>query len=113
MWIDRDQVKGELLLHQGPYILDVVAKYQMDLPTRGITIPLPTNFTLPTLEEQEGGSTEGDEPLSPEDTNKLQQLVGTLNYLANATRLDVAFAANQLSGCQQCPRQRHLKLPSR
>jgi transposase InsO family protein len=109
MWVDRDQAKGELLLHQGPYILDVVAKFQKELPTRGITIPLPTNFTLPTQEEQGGGSTEGDEPLSPEDTSRLQQLVGILNYVANATRLDVAYATNQLSRCQQHPRQRHLK----
>ena len=110
MWITRDEAKGEMWLHQGPYIQDVVSQYAEELTTKTVDIPLPTSFTLPTREEQAGeDSPTGDKPLGMEETTKFRKLVGILNYVATATRLDVAFATNQLARSQTSPMQRHLK----
>ena len=110
IWIVRDPLKGQLWMHQEPYIADVVSQYAGELPTKAVSIPIPTSFTLPTKEEKAGeDSPTGDKPLTGEETTKFRKLVGTLNYVATATRLDVAYATNQLARSQTSPMQRHLK----
>jgi hypothetical protein len=113
IWITRDLSRGELWLHQEPYILDAAEELKTELPTRACKVPLPTDFTLPRPWElagedpPEGHKEPRDEPLSADDVSRFQQLVGKLNYVAQAVRLDVAYAANQLSRCQQKPFKRH------
>ena len=40
---------------------------------------------------------DANEPLTLEQSHRYQQIVGALNYIAHATRIDIAFAVNQLS----------------
>ena len=50
-----------------------------------------------------------EDPLLGTDDHQLyRQVVGSIQYLAHATRVDVAFAAQQLSRVNHCPRRRHL-----
>ena len=49
-----------------------------------------------------------EEPRSHEDRRLYQQIVGSLNYAAHVTRLDIAHAVSQLSRATQKPRARHL-----
>ena len=54
------------------------------------------------------GATCVEEPLSTADRRLYQQIVGSLNYAAHVTRLDIAQAVSQLSRATQKPRPRHL-----
>jgi hypothetical protein len=51
--------------------------------------------------------------LDPSLHKRYMQIVGSLNYAAHTTRLDVAFAVSQLSRVCHCPRQRHLAAAER
>jgi hypothetical protein len=47
-------------------------------------------------------------PLSSDEFTRYQQIVGALNYIAHATRVDIAFAVNQLSRATHYACKRHL-----
>jgi len=44
---------------------------------------------------------------------RYEQLVGSLNYAAHTTRIDIAHAVNQLSRASRSPRARHLAAAER
>ena len=48
------------------------------------------------------------EQLSPSDTALYQAIVGSLSYLMNCSRPDLAFAINRLAQFTSCPAERHL-----
>jgi len=87
-----------------------------DRPTP--STPLPADFSLPHPWEQPGGllppvGVMVEEPLGFAEHKRYQRIVGSLNYAAHTTRLDVAFAVSQLSRALHCPRARHLAAAER
>jgi hypothetical protein len=115
MWIHWDRELGVVYLHQAPYCLELLEKFG-DSTAKFPDTPLPDNFILfhpwetlspdGDLDPPEGVRVE--EPLSHEDRRLYQQIVGSLNYAAHVTRLDIAYAVSQLSRASQKPRPRHL-----
>ncbi|KAI0991229.1 hypothetical protein K3495_g16958, partial [Podosphaera aphanis] len=54
-----------------------------------------------------------DEPVSPKRTAEYNQIVGGLQYLANQTRPDIAFATNHLARFLSNPSEEHLTAAKR
>jgi hypothetical protein len=120
--IHRDMEKGEMWLHQANYCLELLEKFKLVGKPFPDT-PLPDNFVLHYQWESltRGEDSEpppelkelAEPPLSDEDKQTFQRMVGCLNYVAHVTRLDVAFAVNQLSRATHNPRPRHLAAAER
>jgi hypothetical protein len=115
--IYHDRDAGEMWLHQASYCCDMAEKFGLEGRASPST-PLPSHFVLLHPWEQPGGpdppeGTEVDPLLTPELHKRYMQIVGSLNYAAHTTRLDVAFAVSQLSRVCHCPRQRHLAAAER
>jgi len=115
MWIHWDRELGVVYLHQAQVLASSFWRSSgqcCQIPRH----PLPDNFILfypwetlspdGDLDPPEGVRVE--EPLSLEDRRLYQQIVGSLNYAAHVTRLDIAHAVSQLSRASQKPRPRHL-----
>lgn len=112
MWIHRDIEKGELWLHQAPYLLDLAEKYKVSTDVLPDT-PLPSHFVLEQKWEADKVAPPSpldakDARLEGDDFKRFQKMVGALNYVAHTVRLDVAFAVNQLSRSQHFAKRRHL-----
>jgi hypothetical protein len=86
--------------------------------------PLPCDFVLYHPHELPGiplVSPEGKSPsvcledslCDPKEQQRFQRIVGSLNYAAHTTRLDVAYAVSQLSRATHSPRKRHLRAAER
>jgi hypothetical protein len=120
MSIKRNREKGELWLGQEKYCLDMAVKFG-ESDSKSPSTPLPHNFILHYLHElpqAAGGglgqpdpySKEPFDPILPTPQVKLyQQIVGSLNYAAHTTRIDIAYAVGQLARVCHRPRQRHLE----
>ena len=97
-------------LHQSTFIREMAEKYDL-LEGKFPDSPLPSGFAFQQKWEMEGEDpppgTPEDPVLDPVQYNRFRRVVGSLNYAAHTTRLDVAFAVNQLSRTQQEPRKRH------
>ena len=119
MNIKRNRETGELWLGQTRYCLDKAIKFgEAESPTPNT--PLPHKFCLRYQHELATAEGEGlgqpelgfDEPFDPlldhADLKTYQQIVGTLNYAASTTRMDIAFAVEQLSRVNHTPRTRHM-----
>ena len=112
----RDKEQGFMWLHQATYIKEMAEKYGLTggkMPSS----PLPSKFALEEKWEMEDeeprAGTPRDPPLTAEQFKRFRKLVGSLNYAAQTTRLDVAFALNQLARAQHKPRLRHLEAAER
>ena len=115
MSVHWEKEAGQVYLHQAYYCLELLEKFG-DSQGRFPDTPLPDNFVLfhpwetlspdGDLPAPEGVSVE--EALSPQDRRLYQQIVGSLNYAAHVTRIDIAYAVSQLSRACQKPRPRHL-----
>ena len=112
----RDKENGKMWLHQATFIKEMVEKYNLfngHIPDS----PLPSTFVLHEKWELEGEEpplgAPDDPPLTETEQLRLRKLVGSLNFVAHTTRLDVAFAVNQLSRSQHKPRKRHLAAAER
>jgi hypothetical protein len=109
-------------LHQAYYCLELMEKFGLVGQVFPDT-PLPADFVLfyPWESLAPGGDSDPPEgsggcvepPLSAEGRRRYQQIVGSLNYAAHVTRLDIAFAVSQLSRVCQNPRQRHMAAAER
>ena len=95
-------------LHQASYCCEMAEKFGLEGRSPPST-PLPSHFVLLHPWEQPGDpdppeGTEVEPLLTPELHKRYMQIVGSLNYAAHTTRLDVAFAVSQLSRVCHCPR---------
>jgi hypothetical protein len=117
-----DREEHSCYLHQAYYCLELLEKFGL-VGRKFPDTPLPADFVL--FHPWESLSPDGDrEPPaelsgleeSPLDTAgrlRYQRIVGSLNYAAHVTRLDIAYAVSQLSRVCQKPRQRHLEAAER
>jgi hypothetical protein len=114
----HDREKGEMWVHQAPAIVELAEKFGIQGESFPDT-PLPSDFVLEFPWEQFGGEPPpdfkgGPDPLLDHLSHKrFRKIVGSLNYIAHSTRIDVAFAVNQLSRVSHAPRSRHLAAAER
>jgi hypothetical protein len=92
-----------ILVHQSTYIQKILDKFNMDK-----IYPSKTPMVIRALEKETGPfrpCQEGEEDLGSE--YPYLDVIGSLMYLANNTRLDVAFAVNLLARFNVAPTMRH------
>ncbi|GJP64865.1 hypothetical protein CLOP_g21805 [Closterium sp. NIES-67] len=86
MHVERDVEKGVLRLHQRKYCEGLAEKYGLQDGGKPAT-PLPSGFTVePCADEEVVGES---------DRKLFHSMVGSLNYAANHTRPDIAFATSR------------------
>ncbi|CAI7835538.1 unnamed protein product [Closterium sp. NIES-53] len=103
--VERDEVKGWLMLHQHKYLAAMGEKYGLE-EGRSVETPLPSGFQL-HLDEEEG------EVLDNELQRRFQSMVGSLMYASVNTRPDIAFSVSQLARVVSWPLQEHLDAAER
>ncbi|CAI7832316.1 unnamed protein product [Closterium sp. NIES-54] len=88
MHVERDLDKGVLRMHQRKYCEGLAEKYGLQDGGKPAT-PLPSGFTVePCADEEVVGES---------DRKLYDSMVGALNYAANHTRPDIAFATSRLA----------------
>lgn len=100
MRIEREGDIGDIRINQKQYINNVLKRFGME-NCNPISTPLESKINV---EEKESGknANQGDAIDEP-----YRELVGCLNYLANASRPDIAFAASLLSRYCNNPKPTH------
>jgi hypothetical protein len=106
---------GQIWLHQATYCLQMAERFGVTSGPYPST-PLSSDFELfrpweDLRTDDEPPAHRVDEyepPLSPEQQNLYQQIVGSLHFAAHTTRIDIAHAVGQLAKVTSRPRQRHL-----
>lgn len=104
--VEREGDTGNIKISQKRYIQDVLKRFDME-QCNPLSTPLEQNLNIAEI-ELEAKNTESamiDKPY--------RELVGSLIYLANATRPDIAFAANLLSRFCTSPKLVHWKMAKR
>ena len=99
--IDRNKEEGTIKIHQATYIRRVIERFKME-DAKGISIPMDPNVKLSKL-------------MSPSNNIEREsmlripfsELIGSLQFLANVTRFDIAFSVNMLSRYLQDPGSGH------
>ncbi|CAI7799105.1 unnamed protein product [Closterium sp. NIES-53] len=100
----RDLDKGVLRLHQRKYCEGLAEKYGLQDGGKPAT-PLPSGFTVePCANEEVVGES---------DRKLFHSMVGALNYAANHTRPDIAFATSRLASVVSCPSHEQLEATNR
>ena len=95
--IHRDHQRGTIHVDQRTYIRNMVDRFP-DLPSGVVSTPLDSNTLL----------TESCNDSKPANQDDYRSLVGSLQYAANCTRCDVAFAVHRLSRFLHCPTVAHM-----
>ncbi|CAI7911403.1 unnamed protein product [Closterium sp. NIES-54] len=104
MYVERDLDKGVLRLHQRKYCEGLAEKYGLQNGGKAAT-PLPTSFTVePCADEEVVGES---------DRKLFHSMVGALNYAANHTRPDIAFATSRLASVVSRPSLEQLEAAKR
>ncbi|CAI7729017.1 unnamed protein product [Closterium sp. NIES-53] len=104
MHVERDLDKGELRLHQRKYCEGLAENYGLQDGGKPAT-PLPSGFTVePCAHEEVVGES---------DRKLFHSMVGALNYAANHTRPDIAFATSRLASVVSCPSHEQLEAAKR
>ncbi|CAI7934466.1 unnamed protein product [Closterium sp. NIES-54] len=104
MHVERDLVKGVLRLHQRKYCEGLAEKYGLQDGGKQAT-PLPLGFTVEPY---------ADEKVVGESDRKLfHSMVGALNYAANHTQPDIAFATSRLASVVSRPSHEQLEAAKR
>ncbi|CAI7874236.1 unnamed protein product [Closterium sp. NIES-54] len=104
MHVERDLDKGVLRLHQRKYCEGLAEKYGLQDGGKPAT-PLPSSFTVePCADEEVVGES---------DRKLFHSMVGTLNYAANHTRPDIAFATSRLASVVSRPSHEQLEAAKR
>ncbi|CAI7914311.1 unnamed protein product [Closterium sp. NIES-54] len=99
-----DLDKGVLRLHQRKYCEGLAEKYGLQDGGKPAT-PLPSGFTVePCADEEVVGES---------DRKMLHSMVGALNYAANHTRPDIAFATSRLASVVSRPSHEQLEATKR
>ncbi|GJP63887.1 hypothetical protein CLOP_g20919 [Closterium sp. NIES-67] len=104
MHVERDVEKGVLRLHQRKYCEGLAEKYGLQDGGKPAT-PLPSGFTVePCADEEVVGDS---------DRKLFHSMVGSLNYPANHTRPDIAFATSRLASVVSRPSHEQLEAAKR
>ncbi|CAI7927947.1 unnamed protein product [Closterium sp. NIES-54] len=104
MHVERDLNKGVLRLHQRKYCEGQAEKYGLQDGGKPAT-PLPSGFTMePCADEEVVGES---------DRKLFHSMVGALNYAANHTRPDIAFATSRLASVVSRPSHEQLEAAKR
>ncbi|CAI7822993.1 unnamed protein product [Closterium sp. NIES-54] len=104
MHVERDLDKGVLRLHQRKYCEGLAEKYGLQDGGKPAT-PLPSGFTVePCADEEVVGES---------DRKLFHSMVGALNYVANHTRPDIAFATSRLASVVSRPSHEQLETAKR
>ncbi|CAI7759685.1 unnamed protein product [Closterium sp. NIES-54] len=104
MLVERDLDKGVLSLHQRKYCEGLAEKYGLQDGGKPAT-PLPLGFTVePCADEEVVGES---------DRKLFHSMVGALNYAANHTRPDIAFATSRLASVVLRPSHEPLEAAKR
>ncbi|CAI7799196.1 unnamed protein product [Closterium sp. NIES-54] len=104
MHVERDLDKGVLRLHQRKYCEGLAEKYGLQDGGKPAT-PLPSCFTVePCADEKVVGES---------DRKLFHSMVGALNYAANHTRPDIAFATSRLVSVVSRPSHEQLEAAKR
>ncbi|CAI7881250.1 unnamed protein product [Closterium sp. NIES-53] len=104
MHMERDLDKGVLRLHQRKYCEGLAEKYGLQDGGKPAT-PLPSGFTVePCADEEVVGES---------DRKLFHSMVGALNYAANHTRPDIAFAISGLASVVSHPSHEQLEAAKR
>ncbi|CAI7815532.1 unnamed protein product [Closterium sp. NIES-54] len=104
MHVERDLDKGVLRLHQRKYCEGLAEKYGLQDGGKPAT-PLPSGFTVePCADEEVVGES---------DRKLFHSMVGALNYAANHTRPDIAFATSKLASVVSRPSHEQLEAAKR
>ena len=104
MRVKREGPTGSIHISQEAYVKKIIEKFDMTCAN-----PASTSIETGVKLSRE------DEPSLKEEENEMRQipyreLVGCLNYLANTTRPDLAFAASTLSRFNSNPGRNHWKV---
>jgi hypothetical protein len=99
--IDRDEQHGIIKIHQATYIKKLIEKFKME-EAKGISIPVDPNVKLSKLMSPSNDA----ERMSMSQV-PFSELIGSLQFLANVTRFDIAFSVNLLSRYLQNPGPEH------
>ncbi|CAI7735888.1 unnamed protein product [Closterium sp. NIES-53] len=104
MHVERDLDKGVLRLHQRKYCEGLAEKYGLQDGGNPAT-PLPLGFIVePCADEEVVGES---------DKKLFHSMVGALNYVANRTRPDIAFATSRLASVVSRPSHEQLEAAKR
>ncbi|CAI7884436.1 unnamed protein product [Closterium sp. NIES-54] len=104
MHVERGLDKGVLRLHQRKYCEGLAEKYGLQDGGKPAT-PLPLGFTVePCANEEVVGES---------DKKLFHSMVGALNYAANHTRPDIAFATSRLASVVSRPCHEQLEAAKR
>ncbi|GJP57284.1 hypothetical protein CLOM_g16305 [Closterium sp. NIES-68] len=104
MHVERDVEKGVLRLHQRKYCEGLAEKYGLQDGGKPAT-PLPSGFTVePCADEEVVGES---------DRKLFHSMVGSLNYAANHTRPNIAFATSRLASVVSRPSHEQLEAAKR
>ncbi|CAI7798524.1 unnamed protein product, partial [Closterium sp. NIES-54] len=104
MHLERDLDKGVLRLHQRKYCEGLAEKYGLQDGGKPAN-PLPSRFTVePCADEEVVGES---------DRKLFHSMVGALNYAANHTRPDIAFATSRLASVVSRPSHEQLEAAKR
>ncbi|CAI7833313.1 unnamed protein product [Closterium sp. NIES-53] len=104
MHVERDLDKGVLRLHQRKYCEGLAEKYGLQDRGKPAT-PLPSRFTVePCADEEVVGES---------DRKLFHSMVGALNYAADHTRPDIAFATSRLANLVSRPSHEELEAAKR
>ena len=86
-----------LKIHQRQYIQSILNKFEMS-DAHPVCVPADPNVKLNVPDEES----------RPADRNMYQQIIGSLQYVANGTRPDIAFIVNALSRYNSAPTELHM-----
>jgi hypothetical protein len=100
MQIKRDRERKAITLTQSNYINQLVESFDMQDAHRMLT-PLPPHTTLTEINDNKKVED------TPAELSRYRELVGSLNYIANTVRADIAFAVSLLSRFLSNPRTHH------
>ncbi|CAI7880980.1 unnamed protein product [Closterium sp. NIES-53] len=104
MHVERDLDKGVLRLHQRKYCEGLAKKYRLQDGGKPATL-VPLGFTVePCADEEVVGES---------DRKSFHSMVGALNYAANHTRPDIAFATSMLASVVSLPSHEQLEAAKR
>ncbi|CAI7757852.1 unnamed protein product [Closterium sp. NIES-54] len=104
MHVERDLDNGVLMLHQRKYCEGLAEKYGLQDGGKPAT-PLPSSFTVePCADEEVVGEI---------DRELFHSMVGALNYAANHTQPDIAFATSRLASVVSRPSHEQLEAAKR
>ncbi|CAI7825882.1 unnamed protein product [Closterium sp. NIES-53] len=104
MHVERDLDKGVLRLHKRKYCEGLAEKYGLQDGGKPATL-VPLGFTVEPCANQE--------VVGESDRKLFHSMVGALNYAANHTRPDIAFATSRLASVVSCPSHEQLEAAKR